>query len=151
MSSGSISSGSISSELEMPVSAPALPNLVLAGVPKAGTSSLFALLATHPAICGSAPKETFYFVDADNPLRRPEANYQQHGLERYTFFAHRSPRNSFLLEGTTHYLYQQTALNFFAQLQPQPHVVVILRKPSARILSSFRYTQNNLARLDPTC
>ena len=44
---------------------PRLPNLVIAGVPKAGTTSLFNYLAQHPDICPSDVKETRYF----EPLR----------------------------------------------------------------------------------
>ena len=36
-------------------------NLVIAGVPKAGTGSLFAYLAQHPDVCGSDVKELGYF------------------------------------------------------------------------------------------
>jgi hypothetical protein len=42
-----------------------LPNLLLAGVPKAGTTSLFRYLEQHPDICSSSDKEIGYF----NPLR----------------------------------------------------------------------------------
>src|SRR5688572_22585305 len=42
-----------------------LPNLVIAGVPKAGTTSLFSYLTQHPEVCGSDVKEPRYF----NPLR----------------------------------------------------------------------------------
>ena len=41
-----------------------LPNLLLAGFPKTGTTSLFALLARHPEIGGSRVKETEYFLPA---------------------------------------------------------------------------------------
>lgn len=126
-----------------------LPNLLIAGAPKCGTSSLFNWLAAHPEVCGSSPKETFYFVDQDNPLIRPAANYHQHGLDHYTFFPPGcSAQAQFFLEATTHHLYQKTALNFFANRQPQPQIIFVLRKPSARIFSSFNYTQNNLSRLD---
>ncbi len=127
-----------------------LPNLIIAGAPKCGTSSLFNWLAAHPQIQGSSPKETFYFVDTDNPLFRSEANYSLHNLDRYKFFpqAKQTSQPQFYLEATTHYLYQESALNFFTSCQPQPHVVFILRRPSDRIFSSFNYTQNNLARLD---
>lgn len=126
-----------------------LPNLVLAGAPKCGTSSLFNWLAVHPEICGSAPKETFYFMDKFHPLSRAEANYHAHGLTKYQFFEHHSPAK-FFIDATTHYLYQKTALQFFAACDPQPYVIFVLRKPSDRIFSSFSYTQNNLARLDQT-
>lgn len=138
----------------LPISAAStviLPNLILAGAPKSGTSSLFALLAAHPEICASTPKETFYFVDQHNPLLRPAANYHATGLEAYRFFAgSRAAKARYFLEGTTHYLYQQTALEFFAGLASPPQLIFLLRKPADRIFSSFSYTQNNLARLDKT-
>ncbi|MBE9013788.1 sulfotransferase domain-containing protein [Pseudanabaenaceae cyanobacterium LEGE 13415] len=124
-----------------------LPNLVLAGAPKCGTSSLFNWLAAHPEVCGSAPKETFYFMDESHPLSRSEANYHTHGLTRYQFFEHHASAK-FFVDATTHYIYQETALNFFAACDPQPYIIFVLRKPSDRIFSSFSYTQNNLARLD---
>lgn len=124
-----------------------LPNLVLAGAPKCGTSSLFSWLTAHPEVCGSTPKEAFYFMDEAHPLSRSEANYHRHGFSNYQVFPQNSGATVFV-EATTHYLYQATARDFFAACKPQPLVVFVLRQPSDRILSSFRYTQNNLARLD---
>lgn len=126
-----------------------LPNLIIAGAPKAGSSSLFYWLAAHPEVYGAPCKETFYFIDRDSSLLRPEANYHLHGLERYESFFPDCPEDvKIVLEATPHYIYQQTALDFFAECQTQPHVVFILRKPSKRVFSSFSFVQNNLARLD---
>ena len=44
-------------------------NLVIVGVPKAGTGSLFAYLAQHPDVCGSDEKEIGYF-NHYSPWRR---------------------------------------------------------------------------------
>lgn len=41
---------------------PKIANLIIAGVNKAGTTSLFYYLSAHPEICGSADKETCYFL-----------------------------------------------------------------------------------------
>lgn len=126
-----------------------LPNLILAGAPKCGTSSLFSWLVAHPEVCGSSPKETFYFMDANNPLLNSMGNYHDRGMDRYaSFFQDCPPLTKILVEGTTHYIYQETALNFFAAAEPQPYIVFVLRKPSEQIFSSFSYTQNNLARLE---
>jgi hypothetical protein len=38
-----------------------LPNLLIAGVPKSGTTSLFAYLVQHPDICGADVKEVGFF------------------------------------------------------------------------------------------
>ena len=126
-----------------------LPNLIIAGAPKAGSSSLFFWLAAHPEVYGSPRKETFYFIDEDSPLLCPEANYNLHGLEKYeSFFPDCPDEAKIVLEATPHYVYQQTALDFFANCDPQPHVVCLLRKPSKRIFSSFSFVQNNLALID---
>src|SRR3954447_19600184 len=45
-----------------------IADLVIAGVPKAATGSLFAYLAQHPDVCGSDLKETGYF-NHYNPQR----------------------------------------------------------------------------------
>src|SRR5690606_14876560 len=52
------------------------------------------------------------------------------------------------MEATTHYLYQRTALEALSELE-DCRVCVVLREPAARVLSSFQYTQNNLARIAP--
>ncbi|MEB3360334.1 MAG: sulfotransferase domain-containing protein [Synechococcales bacterium] len=136
-----------------PSAALQLPTVALVGAPKCGTSSLFYWLTAHPQVCGSSPKEPFYFMDERSPLMRPTANYNRHGYSRYTFFppsqGPQAPHPTVFLEATTHSLYQQTALDAFASWTPQPHIIVLLRQPSDRILSSFRYTQHNLACLDP--
>lgn len=126
-----------------------LPELVIGGAPKCGTSSLYRWLCAHPDACGSRPKEVFYFMDREHPLRRPEANYLDHGLEKYgNHFAHCSGGVAVRFEATTHYLYQETARRVFARRKPTPQVAFVLREPSARVWSSFRFTKNNLANLN---
>lgn len=126
-----------------------LPNLIIAGTPKAGSSSLFYWLAAHPEVYGAPCKETFYFIDQDSPLFKSEANYNIHGLDLYESFFPNCPNDAkIILEATPHYFNQKTALDFFARSDFQPHVIFLLRKPSKRIFSSFNFMQNNLARID---
>jgi hypothetical protein len=123
-----------------------LPNLIIAGAPKCGTSSLFSWLADHPQACGSTVKETFYLMDEGHPLRRKESNYQQHGLDGYrAYFKNCSPQHRVIFEATTHYIYQQTAIDVLSALSPMPQIVFVLRKPSERVYSSFQYSKHNLA------
>lgn len=126
-----------------------LPNLIIAGVPKAGSSSLFYWLSAHPEVYGAPDKETFYFIDRDSSVFNPEANFQLHGLSLYESFFPNCPEDAkIVLEATPHYIYQQTALDFFANCQEQPHVVFLLRKPSKRLFSSFSFVQNYLTKID---
>ena len=39
-----------------------LPNVIIAGTQKAGTTSLFRYLAGHPAVCHSSTKEVDFFL-----------------------------------------------------------------------------------------
>ena len=123
-----------------------LPNLVIAGAPKCGTSSLYRWLADHPEACGSKVKETFYLMDEGHPLLRRGSNYHARGLEGYgEFFGPCAARARVVFEATTHYLYQRTPLEVLSHLPRLPQIVFVLRKPSERVYSSFRYSQNNLA------
>jgi hypothetical protein len=51
-----------------------LPNLVIAGVGAAGTTSLFYYLIQHPDICGSNVKEVRYFT----PVKQSTGFYADH-------------------------------------------------------------------------
>jgi len=125
------------------------PNLIIIGAPKCGTSSLFNWINAHPQAFGSIPKETFFFMDEDNPLLNRGCNFHHHGLEKYTqFYSGCNAEHKIIFEATTHYLYQQTALQQIAEFDEIPQIVIVIRKPSNRIYSSFQYSLNNLAAFD---
>jgi len=126
-----------------------LPNLVIAGAPKCGTSSLFKWLSDHPHVCGSRVKEAFYLMDKGHPLLKHNSNFHDHGLEGYkTYFKNYDNYSKIILESTTHYMYQKTALDVLSRLEIKPQIIFVLRKPSSRIYSSFQYTKNNLGNVD---
>lgn len=120
----------------------------IVGVPKAGTSSLYSWLEIHPATQGSDPKETFALIDDDNPLKAncPVSRADTGDLSPF-FPEPQAGRLRF--EATTHHLYQHTARDFLTALRPQPLILVLLREPAARMLSAFRFTQNNRLKVDP--
>ena len=125
-----------------------LPNVVIGGAPKCGTSSLFAWLRDHPQVCASHDKETRYLMDADSPLRLAGRSVHEQGIEGYAaLFAHceLSEDIRVVLEATPDYLYQETALRVLSQLSPRPIVLFVLRRPSSRIYSHYQYARNNMA------
>ncbi|MFG0333979.1 MAG: sulfotransferase domain-containing protein [Maioricimonas sp. JB049] len=126
-----------------------LPNVVIAGTPKSGSSTLYRWLSDHPQVCGSIRKETRFLLDRGDPLFPDDWNYLDHGLSGYArlFPDVRASSGTTRLEATPHYLYHETALRVLSGLSEPPHIVILLRKPSDRIYSSFRYTQNNLGLL----
>lgn len=128
-----------------------LPNLVIAGAPKCGTTSLFTWLADHPVVCGAKIKETRFLVDRGDFGFNPDLNYHDHGLAGYqAYFLHceaSSPK--FILEATPRYLYQETAPEVLASFDPLPHILFVLRKPSDRIYSAYQFARNDRAAIDP--
>lgn len=128
-----------------------LPNVVIAGAPKSGTSSVFYWLQQHPQVLGSVKKETQFLMDRDSSTFRPALNYHDHGLAAYArhFEAEQGePRPAIVLEATPGYLYQETALRVFARELTQTRLVFILREPARRLLSAYQYFSQNRRDLD---
>jgi Sulfotransferase domain len=126
-----------------------LPNGVIAGAPRCGTTSLFAWLAAHPEVCASSTKETLYLMDKTDPMFDKRHNYSRGGLEGYeAFFEACSGPKALVLEATPMYLYQRTALEVLSSLDPLPKIVFLFRKPSDRSYSHFHYMQDTKARID---
>ncbi|MBB4091149.1 hypothetical protein GGP98_002972 [Salinibacter ruber] len=86
-------------------------------------------------------------MDASHPLAK-DPNVHTSTLAAYeTLF----PSNEKLrVEGTTHYLYQKTARRHLSQMDSRPLIIAVVRDPARRVWSSFQYTRNNLARMDPS-
>ena len=121
-----------------------LPNLIIAGVPRAGTTSLHRWLSAHPDAAGSTPKETAFFIDPDSHQFDPAANAATSPLDRYErFFASAGNRSRVVFEATPAYLYSRTALERLPDLASQPQFLFVLREPGSQIHSMFRYFQHN--------
>ena len=127
-----------------------LPNVVIAGAPRCGTTSLFAWLVAHPDVCGSNVKEPCYLLDPDDPLFKKKSNFRDHGLDGYRsyFEGCRGMDAKVVLEATPVYIYQRTALQVLAGFDPVPQIVFVFRKPSERIYSHFTFLRDSHARID---
>jgi len=122
----------------------ALPNLIIAGAPKCGTSSMFQWLADHPQAEGASTKEVRYFVDADSHVFDPSNNFATGGAAGYArFFPVSKPKAKIRLEATPVYIYQKSALNALPDLPSRPRFLFLLREPTRQILSTYRYFSNN--------
>lgn len=113
-----------------------LPNLVVAGVPKAGTGSLFAYLTQHPEICRGDQKEVG-FLNHYNPQRHagdppPIESYMQHyarcGSERYA------------IDATPTYSYGgRPVIEAARRLLDEPKIIITLRNPVDRLWSAYTF------------
>lgn len=118
-------------------------NLVIAGVPKAGTSALHRWLRDHPDVVGSSEKETYFFADPGTHMFRPWATCTA-GLEGYAnYFRDGGAGAVIRVEATPAYIYYREALERIPQLPTQPKCLFVVREPASQIYSMFRYFQSN--------
>jgi hypothetical protein len=116
-----------------------IADLVIAGVPKAGTGSLFAYLAQHPEICGSDLKETGYF-NHYNPQRHtgpipPIETYARH-------FSHWSGER-YALEATPTYSYGgRPVIEAIRTVLGKPKIIISLRDPADRLWSAYTFQRS---------
>jgi hypothetical protein len=115
----------------------ALPNFIIVGVSRAGTTTLFNALAAHPQVCSSATKETRYFQAAryGEPLA-PLAEYQSY-FRRYD-------GQPVTMEATPDYFYGGADTAAAIKAVCDPRVTIILREPISRLISFFRFMQVRL-------
>jgi len=108
-----------------------LPNLLLGGPGRTGTTSLFAYLASHPFICGSEKKETGYFL---NPL----FNRPLDPIETYTKLFAGCVGYKYVLEATPAYLLGgRKVADAIKKVLGDFRVVFTLRDPVERFISGY--------------
>lgn len=109
-----------------------LPNLIIAGVNKSGTTSLFHALNEHPEFCGSSVKETQYFLpSAFGKKILPLAEYSNY------FLHHQSEK--IIFEATPGYFVGgKSTATLIHQTLPDIKIIVVLRNPAERLISFFR-------------
>jgi hypothetical protein len=114
-----------------------LPNLLILGVPKAGTGSLFSYLRQHPDICPSTEKEVGFF----SPLLKP--NGVLPNVESYReYFAHCSSER-YRLEATPNYcLGHDRVLQAIKRTLRDPRIIITLRDPVDRLWSAYTFQRS---------
>lgn len=125
-------------------SAKLLPNFLIIGAQKAGTTALFYALSKHPQVFTSAVKEPRYFADevkalADAAGPGDDETTMTSSLEEYeTLFAGAGAAIA-RGEASPAYLYDAEAPAKIAQLIPDAKLIAILRNPVERAYSNFLY------------
>jgi hypothetical protein len=128
-----------------------LPNLIIAGAPKSGTSSLFRWLADHPDVLGSNVKETQYFADPGTHVFNASRHLSTGGIEGYATFFGAGKRNyRLVVEATPTYLYSELARRNLPKIESAPHFIFLLREPVRQMQSLFRYFQSNWSWIPPS-
>lgn len=120
-----------------------LPNLLIPGVNKAGTTSVFKYLLTHPDVSGTIPKETGYY----KPLWLGDG--QLAPLDELRRSCRSCGREKYCMEGTPHHIYggRAVAQAMRRDLGDNIRLVFVLREPVSRFVSFFNF-RKALHRLD---
>ena len=113
--------------------------LIIGGTTKAATTSLFAYLTDHPAICAATYKETRFFLSDDYPL---PSKYRYKGdVEEYDLLFSSADEAQLRMESTPDYLYCEKARERIATLLPHAKLVFSLREPISRLISWYRFAK----------
>jgi hypothetical protein len=120
-----------------------LPNFLVIGAAKAGTSSLFSYLGQHPDVFISGTKEPNYFavagthVNFTGPGDRIINETSVTDLRLYEGLFRSARGEAAIGEASTLYLYLPTAPPRIRQMQPGMRLIAILREPAERAYSSY--------------
>jgi hypothetical protein len=106
-----------------------LPDVVIVGAMKAGTTSLFAYLCQHAEVHGSIKKEVHYF---DRNFRRGELWYRRHFPVR---------PGGVVLEGTPDYMFHRSSFERLRSTLPDAKIIVLLRNPVTRAYSHYHHSK----------
>jgi sulfotransferase family protein len=124
----------------------ALPDFLIIGAPKAGTTALHAALARHPGLYMSPVKEPkFFLTDGPPPSRGggpgDARTYREHVWRRsdYEALFDGAPAGALRGESTPFYLYDRGAQRRIHDLIPGARLIAVLRDPVERAHSNWTH------------
>lgn len=125
-----------------------LPDFLIIGAPKAGTTALFKALARHPEIFVSPEKEPRYFIHAGSKPAFPcpggegrAASVVWREEEYLALYRDRTPEQT-AGEASTGYLAQPLAPRNAARSVPGARLIAVLRHPVERAFSQWLHMRN---------
>lgn len=123
----------------------ALPDFLVIGVPKAGTTAVHAALANHPELFLSPVKEPkFFLTDGPPPTRGGPGDaqtYREHIWRRsdYEALFDAAPHGALRGESTPFYLYDRHAQCRIHAAIPDARMIALLRDPMERAHSNWAH------------
>lgn len=124
-----------------------LPNFLLIGAAKCGTTSLHAYLSQHPQVFMSVPKEPHFMAFGDGALARvhgPAITLKRNAittLEAYEALFERSAGALAIGEASVSSLAYETACARIRRYCPDAQLLVVLRQPAEQMYSCFTFNR----------
>lgn len=118
-----------------------LPDFLIVGAQKSGTSALHALLDRHPNLKGSYPKELNYFNTPVEERISKEEYMKYFSKSRFT--------KTLTFESTPSYMFYPGSIEEIKSLCPDAKIIICLRDPVERAYSAWnmykrKYNSNEL-------
>lgn len=110
-----------------------LPDFLIVGAQKCGTSSLFEWLCSHPAVARPSFKELQFFNDEREWSKGPAAYSRR--------FA-RVPSGSLVGEATPEYMLYPESVERMARTVPDARLIAVVRDPIERAYSQYRMNRH---------
>lgn len=118
-----------------------LPDFIIIGAQRCGTTSLFQYLCQHPEVRPSTPKEVHYF---SNNYLKGNTWYRSHfPLQSQKTAVESKPDEKFVSgEATPYYLLHPLAPRRAAETVPHARLILLLRDPVKRAYSHYYHEVN---------
>jgi len=110
-----------------------LPNFLIVGVPKAGTTSLYYWLKQHPEICMSCIKEPHYFSQIKN------TDHIIRWEDYIDLFKNCKDVKAIGEASTSYFHFYKKSIPLIKEKLGNPKVIVVLRNPIERAWSHYLY------------
>jgi hypothetical protein len=112
-----------------------IPDFLIVGNAKSGTTALYEMLRRHPQIYMPDCKEAWFFADELHDRTPPRPEGTPSSLEEYrSLFAGARPEQR-AGEASALYLWSRTAASAIAAVQPDARIIAILREPASFLRS----------------
>jgi hypothetical protein len=129
-----------------------MPDFLVIGAPKAGSTALHVALEQHPQLFLSTPKEPKYFLTDGRPPPRihhrgpGDAHSAQEWIwrrERYERLFAAAPHGTLRGESTPFYLWDKAAHARIARAAPDAKLIAVIRDPVDRAYSNWTHLRSD--------
>lgn len=115
-----------------------LPNFMIVGAPKAGTTSLYHYLSQHPEVFMSSPKEVNFFSYEELVQQNLYYNdFKVDNLDKYKDLFVQSKGKKAIGEASVSYLFYPKTPQKIKETIPDVKIIILLREPISRAYSHY--------------
>ena len=112
-----------------------LPDFLIVGHPKCGTTALFELLRTHPEIYMPPRKEPWFFAEELHEFTPPRPEGVPSTVAEYATWFTEARSGEKIGEASPFYLWSTSAAANIATVLPDARIIAILREPASFLYS----------------